>query len=682
MQSSSASRKRSRTEEHPPSRAAPASRSTSRPQARSHSLFTSADLLLFDQLHARVQFDCPALWSRFDVEKFQLACSQVSALGLHKDGRWVNWQSYASEANVLAFFQHIFDQLHQFIPAGLPVYRFVPSGSVPLKHGDCNRKSDLVFTATSGSLRDSDHRDKERETTCTPSWADVRVIGELKSNPAKSNCDSTVIQLANYVREVFGAQPWRRWVMCFTLCGTEFRVWQFDRGGAVGSTIIDIHSEWALFLTAFLSFASMGATEIGFDPSIRCEINGCEDTFDYTLDACSSDPQRPFLWVPVSMEKSATQNAPRALPTLPPSIAAFLPKSWSKLELQPRTMAPRWAIITRTGICCRARLWGSKTWSYVVKDQWRSPEREPEGNILSQCRCQDATGVPDYLWHADILHPDGTVENIASIRPPFHGPGKTCDAPQIHTLYPMSKHLLHSGCDLLNRVHTRLVIAPIGRSLLQFNTYTELLTALRDAVKGHRHMYLSHDILHRDVSVNNIVILPIAPSAPVLTTGILIDFDLAICTTRDSASHRTGTFDFMAGEILSDSNIPHTPLHDLESFFYVLLWLCIYYGHGGRRRSPEPPETVFVQPKSGSFKAACNAKGCYEKPARFKKRVLPTLAPDALCVKEVLLHWHRLLFREDDDVEVDDVDPRERFRRSYDAVLDVLDRGIQKLDGL
>jgi hypothetical protein len=98
MQSSSASRKRSRTEEHPPSRAAPASRSTSRPQARSHSLFTSADLLLFDQLHARVQFDCPALWSRFDVEKFQLTCSQVSALGLHKDGRWVNWQSYASAA--------------------------------------------------------------------------------------------------------------------------------------------------------------------------------------------------------------------------------------------------------------------------------------------------------------------------------------------------------------------------------------------------------------------------------------------------------------------------------------------------------------------------------------------------------------------------------------------------------
>jgi hypothetical protein len=271
---------------------------------------------------------------------------------------------------VLAFFQHIFDQLHQFIPAGLPVCRFVPSGSVPLKQDDGDRKCDLVFTTTSGSLRDSDHRDQEQETTYTPSWADVRVIGELKSNPAKSNCDSTVVQLANYVREVFGAQPWRRWVMCFTLCGTEFRVWQFDRGGAVGSTIIDIHSDWALFLTAFLFFATMGATEIGFAPSIRCEINGCEDTFDCTLAAGFSDPLRPFLWVPVSVDESAPQNAAGAqatsaptiyafadvLPTPPPLIAAFSPKSWPKLELQPRTMAPRWAVVTRTGICCRARL--------------------------------------------------------------------------------------------------------------------------------------------------------------------------------------------------------------------------------------------------------------------------------------------------------------------------------------
>jgi hypothetical protein len=145
-------------------------------------------------------------------------------------------------------------------------------------------------------------------------------------------------------------------------------------------------------------------------------------------------------------------------------------------------------------------------------------------------------------------------------------------------------------------------------------------------------------------------------------------------------------------EIRRDSNVQHTPLHDLESFFYVLLWLCIYYGHGGRRRSPEPSQTVFVQLESGSqypFMAASNAKVNYERPAIFKKKVLPTLAPDALCVKRVLLDWHKLLFLvgEDDDgsndegshdaVEVNDVGPCERFRRSYDAVLDVLDRGIE-----
>lgn len=55
---------------------------------------------------------------------------------------------------------------------------------------------------------------------------------------------------------------------------------------------------------------------------------------------------------------------------------------------------------------------------------------------------------------------------------------------------------------------------------------------------------------------------------------MLIDLDLAkvIGSGRSGARHQTGTMEFMAIEVLFDIN--HTYRHDLESFFYVLIWLC------------------------------------------------------------------------------------------------------------
>jgi hypothetical protein len=98
-----------------------------------------------------------------------------------------------------------------------------------------------------------------------PSWKPAQVTGELKSNKSKSNTDLTLMQQANYAREVFGAQQTRRWVLCFALCQPEFRVWQFDRAGACGSTVLDINRNWKKFLATMLPFLTMDATQIGFD---------------------------------------------------------------------------------------------------------------------------------------------------------------------------------------------------------------------------------------------------------------------------------------------------------------------------------------------------------------------------------------------------------------------------------
>jgi hypothetical protein len=61
--------------------------------------------------------------------------------------------------------------------------------------------------------------------------------------------------------------------------------------------------------------------------------------------------------------------------------------------------------------------------------------------------------------------------------------------------------------------------------------------------------------------------------------GFLTDLDLTIKEDREKPSEargKTGTRAFMAIGILYD-NEQHSFMHDLESFFWVLFWICIHY---------------------------------------------------------------------------------------------------------
>ncbi|KAI0201879.1 hypothetical protein F4808DRAFT_450183 [Astrocystis sublimbata] len=73
---------------------------------------------------------------------------------------------------------------------------------------------------------------------------------------------------------------------------------------------------------------------------------------------------------------------------------------------------------------------------------------------------------------------------------------------------------------------------------------------------------------------------------------MLIDLDLA----------KTGTMQFMAVEVLRKTD--HTYRHDLESFFYVLLWMCARqsWSNGFAYRKKPPKESILRRWEVGSFK--------------------------------------------------------------------------------
>jgi Fungal protein kinase len=76
-----------------------------------------------------------------------------------------------------------------------------------------------------------------------------------------------------------------------------------------------------------------------------------------------------------------------------------------------------------------------------------------------------------------------------------------------------------------DRILRCLVSSPAGRAIYKYEKKSELLEALRDAIKAHRSLYVKGNILHRDIFENNIII-----TDPKRTgfTGMLIDLDLAI----------------------------------------------------------------------------------------------------------------------------------------------------------
>ncbi|KAL9948565.1 hypothetical protein ACHAO5_001665 [Verticillium nonalfalfae] len=140
---------------------------------------------------------------------------------------------------------------------------------------------------------------------------------------------------------------------------------------------------------------------------------------------------------------------------------------------------------------------------------------------------------------------------------------------------------------LPNRIHRRVVLCDYGKPVYTASTRSALLLALEGCIEGHKSLRMA-GFLHRDISVNNLMINEDDdnPSWP----AFLIDLDLAIKEQRDGASGargRTGTRAFMAiGALLGEQ---HSFMHDLESFFWVLFWICIHYDTQGRDLGP----TVF-----------------------------------------------------------------------------------------
>ncbi|KAF6743727.1 hypothetical protein DFP72DRAFT_790608, partial [Ephemerocybe angulata] len=136
------------------------------------------------------------------------------------------------------------------------------------------------------------------------------------------------------------------------------------------------------------------------------------------------------------------------------------------------------------------------------------------------------------------------------------------------------------------RTKSRVVMRCYGKTLEHFTSRFQAISALRDAIQGHRGL-LSKSILHRDVSLQNIL-MGVMGAAPG-TRGILIDLDMAIWTHADlsvlRAERGIGTPRFQSVSVMRNLALQLPPVHDhlddIESFFYVLCHLVLLFDSPG-----------------------------------------------------------------------------------------------------
>ncbi|KAJ2764405.1 hypothetical protein GGI18_006453 [Coemansia linderi] len=162
----------------------------------------------------------------------------------------------------------------------------------------------------------------------------------------------------------------------------------------------------------------------------------------------------------------------------------------------------------------------------------------------------------------------------------------------------------------LFRAHRRIVLASIGEPLRTAKTVKEFVTVICDAIESHHAIVERCQILHQDISDNNILVVRSNDAV----RGLLIDFDCAIDTSKDRGDVRhemTGTLPYMSFNNISSSNVKRTSLDDCESMLYLLCWYAtIGFGSKDERNEAKAAfgDKAIARWRNGSMVSIAKAK--------------------------------------------------------------------------
>ncbi|KAH8743883.1 serine/threonine-protein kinase Sgk2 [Diaporthe sp. PMI_573] len=440
-------------------------------------------------------------------------------------------------------------------------------------------------------------------------YKQVLVVGEQKKSYDTSRFKADLLQLTRYVRSIFYDLPTRRFIHAFTLCASTMELWVFDRSGAYSSGPFDIHDKPDTFARALVGYATMDDDAMGLDTFIERgkDADGKEHRH-VTLDDANGKETRIRLVEAMVRQKAVVCRGTTCFRTKSNHVAKL---SWASdkrgLEVEQLKLAEERGVKGVARVVAHRRITAIAELRDGLDFRERHRFRNEEGGFEDLPSVAKSTNRSSHKRKSSSDHASDASE---SKRRRSNSQKKLVQKLNDELSVGKAKPSLYGrGEDLWeNRIYSCLVISPAGKVISDFKSIKELLESMRDAIKAHQSLYETGNILHRDISSNNIIITE--PETADGFKGMLIDLDLA--KVKDSspsgARHQTGTMQFMAVEVLRTTD--HTYRHDLESFFYVLLWMCARqswnneFAGGGR----PPKESLLRKWEIGSFREIASAK--------------------------------------------------------------------------
>ncbi|KAK0211571.1 hypothetical protein IW262DRAFT_1486011 [Armillaria fumosa] len=340
------------------------------------------------------------------------------------------------------------------------------------------------------------------------------------------------------------------------ICGRFARFIRWDRSGAIVSRRFDYTQEKTLVFDFYLRFAQLSPSQRGNDPTVSPLTDHgvaaiARDKFDlFDTDMWHGDagpkPKRD-----ISIEDQKLLRIEMTIDNKTRQFVVCAPK-FDDGAFSPFGRSTRRSLaidLDSPDLLDPGKRYGGLLF---MKDYWRedSPRTVKESDVYHLLAQHDVPHVAKMETGGDIPGMVTIAQQYARTLP-NQLPGNRLPTLQAH----------------------RISLKTIGRDLTTFCSVKSLVTCIADAMKAHQVAFQKACILHRDISVGNIMITS-------KHRGFLIDWDHCVILTDrgvDRRVGRTGTWQFMSARLLGSFGTTHTIVDDRESSLWVLLYVALRY---------------------------------------------------------------------------------------------------------
>ncbi|KAL5523304.1 hypothetical protein ACEPAF_1571 [Sanghuangporus sanghuang] len=394
------------------------------------------------------------------------------------------------------------------------------------------------------------------------------------------------------------ARQHRMFYFSILFIGTRARFLRWDRAGGIVTSSFDYVKHPELLCEFLWRFHHANPVERGFDPTVTIASRAEGELFRNLI--------RKHAALQLDISEDKTQELDEAL------RHHYEKRKIAKIEVYERGRRMPRIFLVSVPLTSPRSVAGRSTrayWAveltgpndgevYFLKDSWRKDmgTMRDEGDIYCELEEGKVANVCDLETFGDVPNFEMVGENEENFICETHLQRNSNNAEipmepgtgRVPNQWTRTNEYIEASwvCECLGEslhahisrhTHCRVVLKQAGYSLRTFRGSRELFDSARDALEALDSAYKRCRRIHRDVSLDNIILFRSVASEP--RRGLLVDWEFSTLvdeTGKAVDDLRCGTWAFMSARALrSRRDFRHTIEDDMESLFYVVMYGCL-----------------------------------------------------------------------------------------------------------